>query len=87
MVEGGDGGKVRLRDFQSILGLNISNQDRPMITGLEGVLMTLNATELQWLFMTRSIGVVSCVTSPEDKGRPSMTSTGTGLGFWTKESL
>lgn len=52
-----------------------------MITRLKGVLMTLNAIELWWLFITRWIGVVLWVTSLKNKDQSSIISTRIGLVF------
>ena len=72
---------VIFRDLQSMDGLCLSNQERPRITGFEGVLMMLKTIWLLWSVSATSIGFVSWVTLPEDKGRPSITSTWTGLDF------
>src|SRR6476646_5951140 len=64
-------GKVIFRNFQSTDGLYFSNQERPRITGFDGVLMTLKIIWLLWPSNVTSKGIVSCVTLPEDKGRPS----------------
>jgi hypothetical protein len=39
-------GNYIFRDFQSICGLYLSNQESPRITWVEGVLMMLNTMEL-----------------------------------------
>jgi hypothetical protein len=62
------------RDLQSIYRLYLSNQKSPRITRVEGLLIMLNTMELLWLPNFTSKRVVSWVTSPEGKGRPSITS-------------
>lgn len=80
-------GKIRFQDFQFICKLNIFNEDKPTMTKLEGVLMKLNAIELWWFFITKSISIVSWLTSHEDKGWLLMILTRRGLELWTKEIL
>jgi hypothetical protein len=63
------------RDFQSIYGLYLSSQESLRIIGAKGVLIILNTMELLWLPNFTSKGMVSWVTSPEDKGCPFITST------------
>jgi hypothetical protein len=70
-------------DFQSISGLYLSSQENPRITGAEGILIMLNTMELLWLPNFTSKRAVSWVTSLEDKGHPSITSTCTELSFLT----
>jgi hypothetical protein len=70
-------------DFQSISGLYLSSQENPRITGAEGILIMLNIMELLCLPILISKGVVSWVTSPEDKGRSFITSIYTGVSFLT----
>jgi hypothetical protein len=76
-------GNSIFRDFQSICGLYLSSQKSPRITRAEGVLIILNTMKLLWLPNFTSKGVVLWVTSPEDKGCPSIISTCKGLSFLT----
>jgi hypothetical protein len=70
-------------DFQSICGFYLSSQESPRITRIEGILIILNTMELLWFPNFTSEGAVSCIMPPEDKGRPSITSTCIGLSFLT----
>jgi hypothetical protein len=80
-VKDGVTGNSIFRDFQFIYGLYLSSQESPRITGDEGVLIMLNTMELLWLPNFTSKGAVSWVTSPEDNGHPSITSTCARLSF------
>jgi len=74
-------GNVILRNLQSIDGLCFSNQERPRMTGFDGVLITLKTIKLLWSLNVTSKGSDSWVTLPDNKGRPSITSTCTDLDF------
>ena len=77
-------GKVIFRNLQSMDGLCVSNHERPRVIGLDGVLIMLKTTWLLWPLNATSIGFDSWVTLPDNKGRPSITSTWIGLAFRTK---
>jgi hypothetical protein len=68
-------------DFQSICGLYLSSQKSLRIIGAEGVPIMLNIMELLWLPNFTSKGAISWITSLEDKGHLSITSTWVGLSF------
>ncbi len=68
--------KWRLFICQSTCGLCRTNQDNPMMTRFLGDEMTLKTTLLVWEPMVTSNGLVSCVTSLDERFQPSMTSIG-----------
>ena len=51
-------GNVIFRDFQSMNGLCCSNQERPRMTGFDGVLIILKIIRLLWSLNATSIGSV-----------------------------
>ncbi len=58
-----------------------------MMTRFFGDEMTLKITLLVWELMVTFNGLVSCVTGPNERFRPSMISTSTNVLFFTRAKL
>jgi hypothetical protein len=67
--------------------LYLLSQERPRTTRFEGDLMTLNAIVLWCPFRITSNGIVSCITSPNTRCLPSITSTRIGFFFVMSSNL
>jgi len=79
--------KWRLLICQSICGLCKTNQDNPMMIGFLGDEMTLKTTLLVWELVVTFNGLISCLTNPDERFQPSMTSTNIGVLFSTRANL
>jgi hypothetical protein len=79
--------KMRVLDRQSMIGLCVSNQGKPRMTGWWGVEMMLRTIFFACLPIRSSRGAVSCVIAPEAMVLPSITSTGIGADFLTTRML
>jgi hypothetical protein len=72
---------------QSNGGLCRTSQDNPMMTKKFRNEMTLKTTLLMCEEMVTSDALVSCVTYPNERIQPSMTSTNTSVPFSTRTNL
>jgi len=72
---------------QSTYGLCKASQNNLMMTRFFKKKMTLKMTSIMWKPMATFNALVSCVTSPNERFRPSMTSTRIGVFFFTNANL